>query len=126
MRNRRELPGWPQPLTQKLFSETAITPGPPPDPSSHCYVLFLVPRGSNVSIQPGVLERKKLKGLSLLFGKGFLNLAHKTRRRSGRRQTVAERQRTRLSISGIVSLAWSHVWNHLDKVHALSLILTML
>lgn len=39
---------------------------------------------------------------------------------------MAERQRTRLSISGIASLAWSHVWNDLGKAHALSLILTML
>ena len=75
--------------------------------------------------QPGALERKKLKALSLLFGKGFLNLAHKTHQRSGKRQTVAERQRTRLSISEIVSLAWSHVWTDLGKAHALSLILTM-
>lgn len=39
---------------------------------------------------------------------------------------MAEQQRTRLSISGIVSLTWSHVWNHLGKAHALSLILAML
>ena len=62
-----------QPLTQQLFSETL---SPPPDPSSHCYVLFLVPRGSDVSIPtltpPARCTRKKeAKSFVLAVWKGL-------------------------------------------------------
>lgn len=37
------------------------------------------------------------------------------------RQNILEQQRTRLSISGVVFSAWSHIWDDLGKAHAFSL-----